>query len=137
MESAPQEKAPSGAEVSLSPAQSPLTVFPSHLSLEVPFPRCSFVLCPPRQRPSSANRLEVFILGTASWLLPWLSYPPSPVIYLVPEAAFSCVGICTNPTSSVAASLICESMFTSPPTILYGFTSFQMDSSALPVASTW
>nr|XP_008535069.1 PREDICTED: tubulin polyglutamylase TTLL4 isoform X2 [Equus przewalskii] len=53
------------------------------------------------------------------------------------EGPFWYRGIYTNPTSSAAASLICESMFTSPPTILCGFTSFQMVSSALPVASMW
>ncbi|XP_014640791.1 PREDICTED: tubulin polyglutamylase TTLL4 isoform X2 [Ceratotherium simum simum] len=53
------------------------------------------------------------------------------------EGLFWCRGIYTNPTSSAAASLICESMFTSPPTILYGFTSFRMGLSALPVASMW
>jgi len=63
VESAPQAEAPSGTEVSLSPAVTPLPA--SHLfSLRGPFSPRSFVLCPPSQRPSSAHSLKVFILET-------------------------------------------------------------------------
>lgn len=112
---------------------------PSHflISSACRFPFChvllSFVLL---AKDYPQPTVLVFILGTVGWLLSWLNYPLSPtssIMFL--KLAFLYIGIYTNPTSSVAANLICESMFTSPAMILYGFTSFQMDSSALPVAS--
>lgn len=88
MESAPQEKAPSGTEVSLPQLRSPFP-FSYFLSLEVPFLSCSSVLCPSSQRLSSANCFS-FYLGDC-----WLAFviaqlPTEPyLIYHVPEAGLS------------------------------------------------
>lgn len=137
MESAPQEEAPSGTEVSPSPAETPLPA--SHL-LSLGGPLFTTFFCPLSSQPKTflSPLFKGLHPGNISWLLPWLSHLPSPVSSVLSlKLAFLCVGISTNPTSSVAASSIYGSMFTSPPTILYGFTSFQMGSSALPVASMW
>lgn len=88
MESAPQEKAPSGTEVSLPAAQIPFP-FSHFLSLEVPFLSCSSVLCPPGQRLSSANCFSLYLRDC------WLAFvmaqlPTEPYfIYHVPEAGLS------------------------------------------------